>query len=89
VSADGHRRLLLPDHNRAPHRSPHRIEIWYARDRDVLYLLAGGGDSSDWVRNLIADPVVSVEIDRVVQEARETIVGPGVEAERARSLVFD
>ena len=34
----------------------HEIEIWYARDGDTLYLLAGAGDASDWVRNLQADP---------------------------------
>lgn len=43
---------------------PHRIEIWYAADGDRLYLLSGGGRSSDWVQNLIADPAVLVEINR-------------------------
>ena len=39
---------------------PHRIEIWYARSGETLYLLAGGGRPSDWVRNRLADPAVSV-----------------------------
>ena len=44
---------------------PHRIEIWYATggDEASLYLLAGGGRSSDWVQNLLADPNVQVELD--------------------------
>lgn len=67
---------------------PHRIEIWYARDGDVLYLLAGGGLSSDWVQNLVADGAVRVEIDGVVHAARARAVGAGDEDERARALVF-
>ncbi len=31
---------------------PHEIEIWFADDDDTLYMLSGGGDRSDWVRNL-------------------------------------
>ena len=31
---------------------PHEIEIWSAADGDTLYLLAGAGARSDWVRNL-------------------------------------
>ena len=65
---------------------PHRIEIWYARDGDRLFLLAGGGRSSDWVRNLVADPAVSVEVDGVEHRGRAVVVE---DDERARSLVFD
>jgi deazaflavin-dependent oxidoreductase (nitroreductase family) len=68
---------------------PHRIEIWYANAGDTLYLLAGGGRSSDWVRNLSADPAVRVEVDGHHHLARARIVEPGEEAERARALVFD
>jgi deazaflavin-dependent oxidoreductase (nitroreductase family) len=43
---------------------PHTIEIWFAlRDR-TLYLLSGGRDRSDWVRNLLAHPEVTVRIGR-------------------------
>ena len=43
---------------------PHRIEIWFAAapDSDTIYLLAGGRDRSDWVRNLAARPECTVEI---------------------------
>lgn len=44
---------------------PHSIEIWFGRTADrpsTLYLLAGGRDASDWVRNLLADPAVVVAI---------------------------
>ena len=72
---------------------PHRIEIWYADDaegdRRTLYLLAGGGRSSDWVRNLLADPVVLVEVDGESRPANARLIEDADEDERARSLVFD
>jgi deazaflavin-dependent oxidoreductase (nitroreductase family) len=66
----------------------HRIEIWYAADGDILYLLAGGGRSSDWVKNLLAEPAVTVEIDRKVRQGQGRVCDNADEAQRARSLVF-
>src|SRR5690606_11478240 len=34
---------------------PHRIEIWFGVDEGRMYLLAGGRERSDWVRNLLAN----------------------------------
>jgi deazaflavin-dependent oxidoreductase (nitroreductase family) len=66
---------------------PHRIEIWYAAEGNILYLLSGGGRSSDWVRNLTANPAVVVEVEGDVFSA-SAWVPVGEEAEQARSLVF-
>jgi deazaflavin-dependent oxidoreductase (nitroreductase family) len=41
---------------------PHTIEIWFGARGDTLYLLSGGGDGADWLRNLRADPGVRVRI---------------------------
>jgi deazaflavin-dependent oxidoreductase (nitroreductase family) len=41
---------------------PHRIEIWFAGHRARLYLLSGGRERADWVRNLQATPRVTVEL---------------------------
>ncbi len=68
---------------------PHRIEIWYAADGDRLYLLSGGGRSSDWVQNLIAEPAVLVELNGDVHAARARTLPDGAEGERARTLVHD
>lgn len=68
---------------------PHRIEIWYAADDDTLYLLSGGGRSSDWVQNLLAEPAVQVDVDGELRYGRGRVLESGEEAERARSLVFD
>ena len=68
---------------------PHRIEIWYAVAGQTLYLLAGGGHSSDWVRNLEADPAVTLELGDAVLATRARIVDDADEAERARTLLFE
>ena len=68
---------------------PHRIEIWYAREGDALYLLAGGGRSSDWVRNLLADPAVVVEVDGTERAARARVVDEGPVSSSARARVFE
>src|SRR5215208_1099137 len=43
---------------------PHEIEIWFALvpERRALYMLSGGGDRSDWVKNLRRYPDVEVRI---------------------------
>ena len=38
------------------------IEIWFGLDGRTLYMLSGGRDRSDWVRNILADPNVAVRI---------------------------
>jgi deazaflavin-dependent oxidoreductase (nitroreductase family) len=42
---------------------PHTIEIWFGERDGTLYLLSGGGDRSDWVRNIRNESKVSVRID--------------------------
>jgi deazaflavin-dependent oxidoreductase (nitroreductase family) len=59
--------------------NPHEIEIWFGIQGNSLYLLSGGGDDSDWVRNLRANPNVKVRIGkhtftgiaRIVSEDKE------------------
>jgi deazaflavin-dependent oxidoreductase (nitroreductase family) len=68
---------------------PHEIEIWFAADGDTLYLLSGGGDRSDWVRNLRADAAVTVRIDDVTRAATGRVVDDPAEDRRARTLVFE
>jgi deazaflavin-dependent oxidoreductase (nitroreductase family) len=67
----------------------HEIEIWYVRDGDTLYLLAGARDASDWVRNLQAEPAVRVRLDDTTHDARGRIVTDPAEDRHARTVVFD
>ena len=68
--------------------APHEIEIWFARNEQTLYLLAGGREQSDWVRNLRRDPVVTVRIDDQTWRATARELAPGTpEDALARELV--
>ena len=40
----------------------HRIEIWFIEEDDVVHLFSGGGEASDWVRNLLRHPAVDLEL---------------------------
>jgi len=58
---------------------PREIEIWFGINGSSLYLLSGGGDESHWVKNLRANPNVTVRIAkhnfngiaRIVSEEKE------------------
>ena len=70
---------------------PHTIEIWFALQGRTLYLLSGGGDRSDWVRNLLAWPEVTVRLGRrdgAELAGRARLVEAGSDEDRlARDLV--
>ena len=69
--------------------NPHTIEIWFALSEDSrsLYMLAGGGDRSDWVKNIRHNPGVQVRIqDRVFGGQGRVITNPA-EEKLARRLV--
>jgi len=42
----------------------HEIEIWFGTQDQSLYLLSGGGNDSDWVKNLRKQSQVTVRIAR-------------------------
>ena len=54
----------------------HTIEIWFAMEPGgrTLYMLSGGGDRSDWVRNIRQDPEVKVRIGGRTFEGRGRFV---------------
>jgi deazaflavin-dependent oxidoreductase (nitroreductase family) len=66
---------------------PHRIEIWFGLSNGVLYMLSGGGDRSDWVRNLVGDPAVRIEVGGVDRPARARVVVDPEEDASARRLL--
>ncbi len=69
---------------------PHRIEIWFAQADQTIYVLSGGGDHSDWVRNLIADPVVLIEVGGFSLRGLARVMHAETSEDRlARDLVFE
>jgi len=70
---------------------PHEIEIWFSLvpETGTLYMLSGGGDRSDWVKNLRRKPEVEVQIadERLGGHAREA--RDAEEDELARRLLVE
>lgn len=42
--------------------NPHEIEIWFVVHEGAFYLMSGGMDRSDWVRNLLKDAAVTFRV---------------------------
>ena len=69
---------------------PHEIEIWFALDTSTLYLLSGGGDGSDWVRNVQAQPQVTVRVRDTTYDAVARVLEAGTAKDAtARRLVYE
>jgi deazaflavin-dependent oxidoreductase (nitroreductase family) len=68
---------------------PREIEIWFGLNGSTIYLLSGMSERSQWVRNLMADPVVEVGIAGHRFAGRARIVEDGEEDARARRLILD
>ena len=67
---------------------PHRIEIWFAAEDGRVYLLAGGRERADWVRNLQANAHVTVELGDETHVGVARVLQPGTEEDRrARELL--
>jgi deazaflavin-dependent oxidoreductase (nitroreductase family) len=66
---------------------PHEIEIWFVIWEGTLYLLSGGGDGSDWVKNLIRHPSVTVRIANYTFSGTARIVSDAKEDTLARPLL--
>ena len=66
---------------------PHTVEMWFAAAGDRLYLLAGGGERADWVRNLRRRPRVRVRVGATTFAATAAFVADPAEERRARELL--
>jgi deazaflavin-dependent oxidoreductase (nitroreductase family) len=65
---------------------PHTIEIWFALADTTLYMLAGD-HGSDWVKNLIKTPSVSVRLRQETFAARARLLSTPAEDALARQIV--
>jgi deazaflavin-dependent oxidoreductase (nitroreductase family) len=68
---------------------PRRIEIWFAAGGrpGTVYLLSGGGDEADWVKNLKQNARVSVQIGNATFAGVARILEKGDEDASARRLL--
>ena len=63
------------------------IEIWFGINGNTLYLLSGGGDQSQWVKNLLANPNVTVRIAKHTFNGVARIVSEEKQETMARHLL--
>lgn len=66
---------------------PHRIEIWFALEGGRIFMLSGGGDGADWVKNIRRERNVRIQIGSRTVAARARIARAGAEDQRARELL--
>jgi deazaflavin-dependent oxidoreductase (nitroreductase family) len=67
----------------------HEIEIWFALHDGILYLLSGGREGSDWVKNLRVNADVTVRLGAETRAARARMVTRSDEDELARRLLVE
>lgn len=69
----------------------HTIEIWFGLSGSTLYMLSGNGPRrrSDWVKNLMKTPVVSVRIGEREFSGRARVVTEPDEDALARRLLLE
>jgi deazaflavin-dependent oxidoreductase (nitroreductase family) len=67
---------------------PREIEIWFGLDGTTLYMLSGGRDRSDWVKNLMRTLEVRVRIGDHALQGTARIVDDGDEEAMARKLLL-
>ena len=69
--------------------NPHEIEIWFGLKDNTIYLLSGNMDRSDWVKNLLKNPSVTVMIANQTFKATARLVTDKQEETSARNMVAD
>ena len=68
---------------------PHKIEIWFGLNGNSLYLLSGGMDKSDWVKNMMKNPSVTVKVGKHTFKATARLVTDEQEEMLARNMLAD
>ena len=68
---------------------PHEIEIWFGIRDATLYLLSGGGDAADWVKNIKKDHRVRVRINSRSATLNARLLRPGTREDAAARELLD
>ena len=81
----GHKVLVLTTRGRLT-GNVWRTPLWYVREADAVYCLSGWGATSDWYRNVKADPGVTLEMGKDRWQATAEVVSEPGEADRVLRL---
>ena len=68
---------------------PHEIEIWFGIRDGRLYLLSGGRDAADWVKNIRKRSAVRIRINTQSTQARARILRPHTKEDAAARDLLD
>ncbi|MCI0550436.1 MAG: nitroreductase family deazaflavin-dependent oxidoreductase [Anaerolineae bacterium] len=68
---------------------PHEIEIWFGVKDSSLYLLSGGREKSDWVKNLLKEPSVTLRIAKHIFTGTAHIISDEQEDTMARYMLAE
>jgi deazaflavin-dependent oxidoreductase (nitroreductase family) len=68
---------------------PHTIEIWFALQGSTLYMLSGGLDRADWVKNARQRPEVTLSIREQTFTGKARVVNDRAEDMLARQLIAE
>ena len=63
-----------------------KAPLWYVRQGNIVYCLSGWGSSSDWLKNLKANPSALVKIGKERWETRGELIQDPQEGERVLSM---
>ena len=67
----------------------HTIEIWFALQERTIYLLSGGGERADWIKNARHSSDVQVRINTTQFAGKARFITNTEEDALARKLVYD
>lgn len=67
----------------------HEIEIWFAARGSTVYMLSGGGDRADWVRNIRATPDVEIRVGALHLAGHGRVVEDPDEEAWARAALLE
>jgi deazaflavin-dependent oxidoreductase (nitroreductase family) len=69
----------------------HEIEIWFAREPEArtIYMLSGGRDRSDWVKNIQADGSLTVRIGEKTFDGKGRVVDADTEEDPLARRVLE
>jgi deazaflavin-dependent oxidoreductase (nitroreductase family) len=86
---DGHAAADCCDITTTGRRSgvAHEVEIWFGVLDGAMTLICGNGPSTDWFRNMVADPHVRVRLAGEVHDGVARVVTDPVERRRVGELM--
>ena len=67
----------------------HTVEIWFAIQGQTLYILSGGRDRSDWVKNAMRQPRVTIKIRDTLFSGQARLIENAEEDALARRLLLE